>query len=154
MQLRRGLLRRQDTNALILFALVNLPIEFVLSTLSGRVYGHYYVSWMPALAILAASFACFVAEQARQFGKPGQAGAALIALVAALCIGPAWKIGSDVMTSSATRKMTIMCLSGGRRQHSIWSRIAMRQRDLSINTRSMRVAIKQLPWSRNLVATC
>jgi hypothetical protein len=98
MQLRRGLLRVRDANALILFALVNLPFEFILSTLSGRVYGHYYVSWMPAFAILAASFAGFVAEQVRHLGRPGKASSVLIALLVALSIGPAWKIVSDIMT--------------------------------------------------------
>jgi Dolichyl-phosphate-mannose-protein mannosyltransferase len=97
-RLPRELERQQDVNILLLFAIVNVPIEFVLSTLSGRVYGHYYVSWMPAFAILAASFACFVAEEARLNLTPKQIGVALLALAAALCIGPAWTVVDDAKT--------------------------------------------------------
>jgi hypothetical protein len=40
--------------AWILFLLILLPLEAFLSTLSGRGYPHYYITWMPALAILSA----------------------------------------------------------------------------------------------------
>lgn len=38
----------------ILFLLILFPLEVVLSSLSGRGYPHYYITWMPALAILGA----------------------------------------------------------------------------------------------------
>jgi hypothetical protein len=37
-----------------LFLLILFPLEVVLSSLSGRGYPHYYITWMPALAILSA----------------------------------------------------------------------------------------------------
>jgi hypothetical protein len=38
-----------------LFLLVGLPLEAVLSGLSGRGYPHYYISWMPAIGLLSAA---------------------------------------------------------------------------------------------------
>ncbi len=42
---------RSVQQALIALALVDLPIEMFLSTLSGRNYSHYYLSWLPSLSI-------------------------------------------------------------------------------------------------------
>lgn len=36
------------------FLLLAAPLEILLSTLSGRVYRHYFVSWLPVLGLLAA----------------------------------------------------------------------------------------------------
>ncbi|MGA1876191.1 MAG: ArnT family glycosyltransferase [bacterium] len=41
---------------LLLVAMVNLPIEFYLSSMAGNTYGHYYISWIPCLAILSGFF--------------------------------------------------------------------------------------------------
>ena len=38
-----------------LFLLLNFPMEVILSSLSGRNYNHYLISWMPAIAILSAN---------------------------------------------------------------------------------------------------
>lgn len=38
---------------LTLIGLLDLPIEVVLANLSGRNYTHYYISWLPGLAIFA-----------------------------------------------------------------------------------------------------
>jgi hypothetical protein len=38
----------------VLFLLILFPLEVVLSSLSGRGYPHYYITWMPALACLSA----------------------------------------------------------------------------------------------------
>lgn len=48
---RRSLLR--DVPPLLLIALVNLPIEVILITLSGRSILHYYLTPLPVMAILA-----------------------------------------------------------------------------------------------------
>ena len=37
-----------------LFLLILFPLEVVLSSLSGRGYPHYYITWMPVLALLSA----------------------------------------------------------------------------------------------------
>lgn len=44
-----------DVNPLILIALVNLPIEIILITISGRSILHYYLTPLPVMAILAGS---------------------------------------------------------------------------------------------------
>jgi hypothetical protein len=37
--------------------LVAVPLDLLMTTLSGRMYLHYYVSWLPGMAVLAALFA-------------------------------------------------------------------------------------------------
>ncbi len=39
---------------LVVIALVALPVEVLLSSMSGRAYDHYFVLWLPVMAILAA----------------------------------------------------------------------------------------------------
>lgn len=41
-------------NLWTLFVLIALPLEIILSGLSGRGYPHYYITWMPVLALLSA----------------------------------------------------------------------------------------------------
>jgi hypothetical protein len=41
-------------NEWILFLLILFPLEIFLAGLSGRGYPHYYISWMPAIGLLAA----------------------------------------------------------------------------------------------------
>lgn len=43
--------------ALTCVALIDLPVEFILSSISGREYDHYYIPWLPVLAILTCLFA-------------------------------------------------------------------------------------------------
>lgn len=43
--------------ALIALALLDLPLEGFLSTLSGRNYSHYYVAWLPPLSIFSCALA-------------------------------------------------------------------------------------------------
>lgn len=43
-------------NKLLLIATIDLPLEMILSSLSGRIYSHYYAPWLPSLAILTAFF--------------------------------------------------------------------------------------------------
>jgi hypothetical protein len=46
-----------EINPLILIALVNLPIEIILITISGRSILHYYLTPLPVMAILAGTLA-------------------------------------------------------------------------------------------------
>ncbi len=39
---------------LLLFALIDFPIEMILVCISGRIPPHYFIPWLPALAILSA----------------------------------------------------------------------------------------------------
>ena len=41
-------------NPIYIFLLINWPIEIFLSSISGREYSHYFISWMPAIAVLSA----------------------------------------------------------------------------------------------------
>lgn len=43
--------------ALTCVALIDLPVEFILSSISGRSYDQYYITWLPILAILTCLFA-------------------------------------------------------------------------------------------------
>ncbi|NJO07176.1 MAG: glycosyltransferase family 39 protein [Chloroflexaceae bacterium] len=42
---------------LLAVSLVGLPVELVLSSISGRSYNHYYMAWLPMMTILVAFFA-------------------------------------------------------------------------------------------------
>lgn len=65
----RGQLHFQHFTAaqrsLVMVALIALPLEIALYIMSGRPYGHYFISLLPVLAILtAASFHLAIAEKA------------------------------------------------------------------------------------------
>lgn len=46
----------RNLNPLVALAVIGLPVELTLASLSGRTYGHYYLSWLPIFAVLAAAF--------------------------------------------------------------------------------------------------
>jgi hypothetical protein len=92
----RGSDGRWPKNILVAVALIDVPIEFVLSTLSGRVYGHYYVAWLPAFAVLAAAFVSFFWHIRLPSAKTPQR--ALIVIGAALCVFPLLRVVSDANT--------------------------------------------------------
>lgn len=48
------------TAYLLLVACLALPIEIGLTLFSGRAFPHYYMAWLPALAILASAFIYFL----------------------------------------------------------------------------------------------
>ncbi|WKZ36475.1 MAG: glycosyltransferase family 39 protein [Anaerolineales bacterium] len=50
----KGLVRGTDFSALLLVLLLGLPIELILSTLSGRNYLHYFIGWAPYFGVLCA----------------------------------------------------------------------------------------------------
>jgi hypothetical protein len=59
---------RSDQRSLLALALVDLPVEIVLATLSGRNYTHYYVLWLPVFAILI-TFLIYVLLEDSEFFK-------------------------------------------------------------------------------------
>lgn len=66
----KGLLANQvepRSRPLLLVGLVALPIEFALVAVSKRGLTHYYITWLPVLALLTATFFCTVLDWA---GKP------------------------------------------------------------------------------------
>jgi len=54
----KGFIRRENFPPFLLVLLFGLPIELLLSTLSGRNYLHYFIGWAPYLGVLSA-FAVF-----------------------------------------------------------------------------------------------
>ncbi len=57
LSIERKLNLKDIQQALTYVALIGLPVEFILSSISGRVYDHYYICWLPILAILTCLFA-------------------------------------------------------------------------------------------------
>lgn len=49
--------RGREGDAMLRVALLALPLEFLLVALSGRGYRHYFLAWLPSLAVLASFFA-------------------------------------------------------------------------------------------------
>jgi hypothetical protein len=43
---------KTDQKTLLIIALIGVPIEFILASLSGRLYYHYYIAWLPVFAIM------------------------------------------------------------------------------------------------------
>lgn len=59
------IMNRQEIRScrpLVGLAIVVLPLEILLATLSGKAYGHYFVPWVPVFAILAAFGVHFVLD--------------------------------------------------------------------------------------------
>ncbi len=52
-----------------LFLLVDLPLEIVLSGLSGRNYFHYFIPWLPVVGFLSAFLVSLVAQKLNQFAE-------------------------------------------------------------------------------------
>jgi hypothetical protein len=81
---------------LLLVAWIDLPIEVGLAGVSGRAYMHYFVAWLPCLAVLAAYFAYSLAGDlapvARRLGRAATGmwlGTLLSSLVLPLSVRPA-----------------------------------------------------------------
>lgn len=49
---------QNQKDSLIILSLIALPITLLLTTMSGRSYYHYYISWLPAFALLS-SYAAY-----------------------------------------------------------------------------------------------
>jgi hypothetical protein len=45
-------LRAKSLDAFTLFLVIGWPVEIVLSSISGRDYGHYFISWVPMIGLL------------------------------------------------------------------------------------------------------
>jgi hypothetical protein len=43
---------RKDLSPIHVFLLIHFPLELILSSISGRIYLHYFILWIPAIAIL------------------------------------------------------------------------------------------------------
>ena len=44
----------RSVTSINIFLLINFPLEIILSSVSGRGYPHYFISWMPSIAALGA----------------------------------------------------------------------------------------------------
>ena len=60
-----------ERNALLGVSLIDLLVEFVLASLSGRPYPHNYIAWLPVFGILAAFFAYAIIACASLRSKGG-----------------------------------------------------------------------------------
>jgi hypothetical protein len=48
---------RRNVKPLVVLAIIALPVEFLLSSLSGESYPHYFIAWLPTFAVLSSFFA-------------------------------------------------------------------------------------------------
>lgn len=75
---------------LVVVVLVALPLEILLAVLSGRNYQHYFVSWLPSLAVLVAFAASLLLRGVRRQSVIVTPPAVwLVAMVAAILLLPA-----------------------------------------------------------------
>lgn len=52
-----GRIKEQPRRAVVILAVMDLPLELILASMSGFQFGHYFISLMPATAMLGAYFA-------------------------------------------------------------------------------------------------
>ncbi len=50
------IIKSKKVKKMVLLATFLFPIEVILSSISGKTYYHYYISWIPALSLLATNF--------------------------------------------------------------------------------------------------
>ncbi len=98
---RRHQLRKQPVEPLVLVALFYLPLEMVVSSVSGRMYNHYFMSWLPAVALLIALglrdlFAMPRFRESRLAPLNGRIGFALL-MIMLVFLPQTWRIAGNTM---------------------------------------------------------
>ena len=81
-----GKLPVRPVHALILIALIDAPVDFLFVALPGRGYEHYFLAWLPAIAVLAACVPAVVGHAASAWVAGGRAKGSL-SVAAALIVG-------------------------------------------------------------------
>lgn len=80
---RRGREQQSDSVRLLaLWLILDVPLEIILSSLSGRAYHHYFIMWMPAVAVACAFAVDVLDEQLLRYMRRY-----LAAAITALAIG-------------------------------------------------------------------
>ena len=101
-----GVSRRLDLrrlHPLVAVAVLALPVEAILSILSGRQYQHYFVPWLPILAVLVAHTTAALLRGARKAGSAyGTPAVWTAALVAGIVVLPFFDWVDRVETSGPT----------------------------------------------------
>lgn len=105
--------------SLLQVAFVGLPLEVALTSLSGRTYLHYYIAWLPVLAILAAGALAWLRDGAGRSAPPvsaraltvGSAGLVLVSLATGIAMNHAsgakgWSIWRPSPATSMANEIT------------------------------------------------
>jgi len=61
--IRGGSKLQESQKDLIYLSLLAMPIEFIFSAISGRIYYHYYICWLPVFAVLTSYFFSIILTQ-------------------------------------------------------------------------------------------
>ena len=117
----RAAFHREGTEPLLHLALIGLPVEFVLTTISGRSSPAYYMAWLPMLSVLTSWFASRLLgastsdPQAATKPSIGNSGAVVIvALLIAVSFLPAATLVTGVVNAHAgdqTRSQAVQYIS-------------------------------------------
>ena len=93
------LLARTEVRApvpVLLVGLVALPLEFIMASLPGETYSHYYIPWLPVLALLTAFFFSALLSLSRSGKHRSLAYMWLFALLLAMSALPAAGLANRV----------------------------------------------------------
>lgn len=91
-----------------LFLLILFPLEALLSGLSGRGYPHYYITWMPALALLSAHLLSQLPGLCKLFdARRAWAAFGLLVACAALLVTPLTEMASSLRQVATDRQLGI-----------------------------------------------
>lgn len=99
---------------LVEVSLIGLPIEFLLASISGRWYPHYYMAWLPMCSILTGLFAYSISNSSvsRVSGEAKVQGVVtptvwLIALLLAMSVQPIGRMLYEIARSDHIRYQTV-----------------------------------------------
>lgn len=91
-----------------LFLLILFPLETILSSLSGRGYPHYYITWMPVVALLSAYLLADLKELVAVFNaRRGWVMSGLLAILLVLLAGSLTEVGASFIQIATNRQQGI-----------------------------------------------
>ncbi|MBP1762948.1 MAG: putative rane protein [Firmicutes bacterium] len=78
--------KRLDRNRLLIIATIAFPVEIILSSISGRVYSHYFTTWLISAMVLAAGLIEYLLNKTgvERVGKGILLGCFLLSLVSSI----------------------------------------------------------------------
>ena len=91
--------RKEDAPPpLVVVSALALPLEFLLTAIAGRSYDHYYMAWLPSMAVLSGYFLNRVLPQASEDGtSSGRVRTAwVVGILAACAVLPIRRLGPQV----------------------------------------------------------
>lgn len=95
-------IKAKDVDVMTLFLVVGWPVEIALASMSGRPYGHYFISWLPVLALLGGLVFSFLSPKVLSTGLLKLINERTWILVACLLVIVAFLFRNELLVYSDT----------------------------------------------------